>query len=157
MSDYRLVIIGAGLSGLAAGIRAARFGAKTLIVEQHRRAGGLNSWYQRQGRLLETGLHAMTNFAPPERKKAPLNLLFRQLGLSRRAFLAREQLESEIAFPETRLRFANDPELLAAEIQNNFPARIDGFRRLREAVAAFDPFAPAPWRSARQRATSRAS
>ena len=99
MPDYRLVIIGAGLSGLAAGIRAARFGKKTLIVEQHRRAGGLNSWYTRHGRLLETGLHAMTNFAPPEHKKAPLNLLFRQLKLSRRDFPTREQIGSEIAFP----------------------------------------------------------
>ena len=56
MADYQLVIIGAGLSGLAAGIRAARFGTKTLIVEQHHRAGGLNSWYTFHGHLLETGL-----------------------------------------------------------------------------------------------------
>ena len=54
MADYQLVIIGAGLSGLAAGIRAARFGTKTLIVEQHHRAGGLNSWYTFHGHLLET-------------------------------------------------------------------------------------------------------
>ena len=58
MADYQLVIIGAGLSGLAAGIRVARFGTKTLIVEQHHRAGGLNSWYTFHGHLLETGLHA---------------------------------------------------------------------------------------------------
>ena len=43
MADYQLVIIGVGLSGLAAGIQAARFGTKTLIVEQHHRASGLNS------------------------------------------------------------------------------------------------------------------
>ena len=83
MADYQLIIIGGGLSGLAAGIRAARFGQKTLILEQHSLPGGLNSYYVRQGRLLETGLHAMTNCAAPRDKHAPLNRLFRQLGLSR--------------------------------------------------------------------------
>lgn len=71
MADYQLIIIGGGLSGLAAGIRSARFGQKTLIVEQHALPGGLNSYYYRQGYLLETGLHAMTNYAGPETKHAP--------------------------------------------------------------------------------------
>ncbi len=92
MAEYQLVIIGGGLSGLAAGIRAARFGLKTLIVEQHFRAGGLNSYYSRKGFLLETGLHAMTNFAPVGEKRAPLNRLFRQLKFSRKKFVTREQL-----------------------------------------------------------------
>ena len=35
MSDYDQVIIGGGLSGLAAGIRLARFGSKVLILEKH--------------------------------------------------------------------------------------------------------------------------
>ena len=148
-ADYQLVIIGAGLSGLAAGIRAARFGAKTLIVEQHHRAGGLNSWYTQAGRLLESGLHAMTNCVPPERKKAPLNLIFRQLNLSRRDFLIQEQWTSEIVFPGASLAFANDPALLAAEVERQFPGSGTAFQSLREAVAAFDPYKPAPWQSAR--------
>lgn len=149
MSDYQLIIIGAGLSGLAAGIRAARFGKKTLIVDQHYRPGGLNSYYKFQGHLLETGLHAITNFAPPTRKKAPLNLLFRQLQLSRRDFPVREQLGSEIAFPAGSLHFANDPDLLQAEVERLFPACGEAFHQLRRAIAAHDPFASAPWRSAR--------
>lgn len=150
MPDYQLIIIGAGLSGLAAGIRAARFGRKTLIVDQHHRPGGLNSYYRLQGHLLETGLHAMTNFAPPEHKKAPLNLLFRQLRLSRADFPLREQLESEIAFPAATLRFSNEPELLQTEVARVFPACGERFRHLRRAIAEYDPFSPAPWRSARR-------
>ena len=150
MPDYQLIIIGAGLSGLAAGIRAARFGRKTLIVDQHHRPGGLNSYYKFQGHLLETGLHAMTNFAPPQKKRAPLNLLFRQLHLSRRDFKVREQIGSEIAFPGTSLHFSNEPELLQAEVEKHFPACTDRFRRLRRDIAAHDPFQPAPWQSARR-------
>jgi len=150
MADYHLVIIGAGLSGLAAGIRAARFGRRVLILEQHWQPGGLNSYYFRQGRLLETGLHAMTNFAPPGEKHAPLNRLFRQLKLSRREFATHEQIGSEVVFPHTRLRFSNDPALVAAEIAREFPSEVDGFARLTAAVRSYDPFAPAPRRSARE-------
>jgi len=75
---YPLLIIGGGLSGLAAGIRFARFGQKVLILEKHSKIGGLNSYYHRKGKLLETGLHAVSNFAPPEDKHAPLNRLLRQ-------------------------------------------------------------------------------
>lgn len=149
MPDYQLVIIGAGLSGLAAGIRAARFDRKTLILEQHSLPGGLNSWYFRHGYLLETGLHAMTNFAPSSVKGAPLNRLFRQLKISRKKIITREQFGSEIVFPEKRLRFSNDLALLKAEIEREFPAALDGFIRLVRAMEDYNPFLPSPWLSAR--------
>ncbi|GAB4333569.1 MAG: NAD(P)/FAD-dependent oxidoreductase [Desulfobulbaceae bacterium] len=149
MADTRLIIIGGGLSGLAAGIRAARFGRDVLILEQHFRPGGLNSYYYREGHLLETGLHAMTNFARPGVKNAPLNRLFRQLKLSRREFLTHEQLGSEIVFPGRTLRFSNDLSLLKEEIAREFPACADRFAELVRKVREFDPFAPRPWSSAR--------
>lgn len=149
MAAYQLIIIGGGLSGLAAGIRAARFGLTTLILERHCLPGGLNSYYARQGRLFETGLHAMTNCAPPRDKQAPLNRLFRQLHLSRKLFDFHEQLGSEIRFPDRKLRFTNDIAVLEAEIERLFPGSIDAFKRLRTDIATYDPFAAVPWRSAR--------
>jgi phytoene dehydrogenase-like protein len=150
MADYQLIIIGAGLSGLAAGIRSARFGQKTLVVEQHHTPGGLNSYYHRQGYLLETGLHAMTNFAPRGEKHAPLNRLFRQLKLSRKKFVTREQNGSEIIFPGVSLKFSNNLQLLCEEIASVFPARIDQFMGIVKEIEAYDPFAEVPWRSARE-------
>ncbi|WP_457573482.1 phytoene desaturase family protein [Desulfolithobacter sp.] len=148
-TSYQLVIIGGGLSGLAAGIRFARFGGRVLIVEQHSIPGGLNSYYFRNGVLLETGLHAMTNFARPGNKQAPLNRLLRQLKLSRKKFVTREQLGSEIIFPGVTLRFSNDLSLLAGEIERVFPEARDRFFDLVRWVESFDPFAPAPWLSTR--------
>ena len=114
---YDQVVIGGGLSGIAAGIRLARFGNKVLILEKHSIPGGLNSYYYRQGRLLETGLHAMTNFALPGIKKAPLNRLFRQLKLSRNKFGTRQQLSSLIYFPNRNtLSFSNEINLLTSEV-----------------------------------------
>lgn len=150
MAAYQLLIIGGGLSGIAAGIRAARFGLKTLILEQHSLPGGLNSYYFRQGRLFETGLHAMTNFAPAGAKHAPLNRLFRQLHLARKQFAFHEQIASEIRFGDRSLLFTNDPSVLEAEIARAFPLAIDRFRLLRDKIAAYNPFVASPWRSARQ-------
>lgn len=150
MAAYQLLIIGGGLSGIAAGIRAARFGLKTLILEQHTLPGGLNSYYFRQGQLFETGLHAMTNFAPAGAKHAPLNRLFRQLYLSRKQFDFREQIASEIRFDGQCLLFTNDPAVLETEIARAYPRAIDRFRLLKEKIAAYDPFTASPWRSARQ-------
>lgn len=150
MADYQLIIIGGGLSGLAAGIRAARFGRKILILEQHSLPGGLNSWYFRHGHLLETGLHAMTNFAPVGDKRAPLNRLFRQLNLSRKRFVTREQFGSEIIFPDHRLQFSNDLSQLVQEVSREFPVSGQGFLRLVKEMETYDPFGPAPWRSARE-------
>lgn len=152
MSHYDQVIVGGGLSGLAAGIRLARFGSKVLILEKHAIPGGLNSYYHRQGRLLETGLHAMTNYAPPGLKHAPLNRLFRQLSLSRKGFNFCEQLRSTILFKkQTSLTFSNDPTQLAAEVARLFPDSAGRFQNLVELVKNHDPFQPRPWSSARAR------
>jgi len=145
-----IVIIGGGMSGLAAAIRLARFGKQTIILERHSRTGGLNSFYFRQGRLFETGLHAMTNYAAPGDRLAPLNRLFRQLKLSRKSFQTHEQLGSEIRFPSHRLRFTNDLRCLHDEIATTFPQAADGFTQLTAFVKAYNPFLPQPWASARQ-------
>ncbi len=149
MADYQLIIIGGGLSGIAAGIRAARFGLKTLLLEQHIIPGGLNSYYTRQGQLLETGLHAMTNYAAAKQKRAPLNILFRQLKLSRKSFHAHQQKNSEIRFPNISLKFSNNPELLEQEIEKVFPGVIDRFVMLKKEIEGYDPFTSGAWQSAR--------
>lgn len=145
-----LIIIGAGLSGLAAGIRCARFNPDVLILEKHSRIGGLNSYYYRNHALLETGLHAVTNFAPPTEKAAPLNRLLRQLKLRRQDLDLHEQIISEVRFTDRQsLLFSNNIELLRQEIASKFPASIQGFTQLLAFAQEYDPFAPLPFRSAR--------
>jgi phytoene dehydrogenase-like protein len=148
---YPLLIIGGGLSGLAAGIRFARFGQKVLILEKHSKIGGLNSYYYRKGRLLETGLHAISNFAPPEDKHAPLNRLLRQLKIPRRNLILREQYSSEILFPDrASLCFSNDFNLLQDQITTRFPDSAKKFTEMVAELDQYDPFIPRPKTSARQ-------
>lgn len=136
--EVDVVIIGAGMSGLAAGIRLAYFGKRVAIFERHYAYGGLNSYYRLGGREFDVGLHALTNFVPPGRRNAPLNKLLRQLRIDRDEWDLREQLGSEVCFPSRRLRFANDPGLLESQVAEQFPDQADRYRRLVEVVAAHD-------------------
>ena len=139
-TPYDTVIIGAGLSGLAAGIRLAHYDKNVCIVERHTVVGGLNSFYRRKGRTIDVGLHAMTNFVPRDRKRAPLNKLLRQLRLGYDDLQLVPQHYSTIRFPDVELRFANGMGEIESEVERAFPGQLDGFRRLVAAVEAFDAF-----------------
>jgi len=127
---YDTIIIGAGMSGLAAGIRLAHFDQRVCILERHYTIGGLNSFYRLGGRDYDVGLHAMTNFARAGTKKGPLAKLIRQLRFSWEDFKLAEQVGSSIRFPDLSLDFNNDVRLLESEIAKHFPDQIDGFRSL---------------------------
>ena len=70
---YDTIIIGAGLSGLAAGIRLAYYEQRVCILERHYTIGGLNSFYRLRGRDYDVGLHAVTNFTPRGTRTGPLS------------------------------------------------------------------------------------
>ncbi len=136
---------------MAAAIRVARFNPHVLLLEKHSRLGGLNSYFYRNKRLYETGLHAITNFAGQKDKKAPLNRLLRQLKLQRKDFTFCEQYQSEVIFRGcTSLKFSNDPLLFQSEISSKFPQAGDKLPILLDFINDFDPFTPAPFRSAKK-------
>ncbi|GHB89764.1 phytoene desaturase family protein [Cerasicoccus arenae] len=137
-AHYDCIVIGAGMSGMAAAIRLAMFERRVLVVERHNAAGGLNSFYSFDGRKYDVGLHAMTNYAPPGAKGLPLIKILRQLRLSRDDLDLAEQMGSRIAIPGYSLSFTNDFAVLESEIERAFPSQIDGFRRLVEHLKAFN-------------------
>jgi phytoene dehydrogenase-like protein len=135
---YDTIIIGAGMSGLAAGIRLAYYDQRVCILERHSTIGGLNSFYRLRGRDYDVGLHAVTNFAPKGTKTGPLARLLRQLRLRWDDFSLAPQLGSEIVFPGARLRFDNDLDTLRGEVTRTFPAQIDNFDRLTREIIDYD-------------------
>jgi len=148
---YDVIIIGSGLSGLAAGIRLAMFDKKVLIVEKHTVVGGLNSFYIRKHRTIDVGLHAMTNYAPKGARNTPLGKLLKQLRFSHDDFRLHEQEMSEIRFPDKCLRFTNDFDLLQQEVREQFPDAMDGFIKLVAKIESFDELSltTSEWTSAR--------
>ena len=135
---YDAIIIGSGMSGLAAGIRLAMFNKKVCIVEKHTVLGGLNSYYVRKNRTFDVGLHAMTNFTPKGVRNSPLGKLLKQLRFSHDDFRLCQQHISEIRFPEHVLRFTNDFEFFRQDVADQFPQEIDGFNKLVEKILSFD-------------------
>jgi phytoene dehydrogenase-like protein len=134
---FDAVIIGAGMSGLAAGIRLAQFDQRVLIVEKHALWGGLNSFYKLGGHHFDVGLHALTNYVGPRVRGTPLARVLRQLRISHADLQLGQQSESRIAFPDVSLRLSNDFELLCSEIERAFPSQRDGFARLLRDVASY--------------------
>jgi len=135
---YDTIIIGAGMSGLAAGIRLAHYDQKVCIVERHYTIGGLNSFYRVNGRDYDVGLHAVTNFTAKGERKGPLARILRQLRFKWEDFALVEQVGSRIAFPDVDLRFSNDFELLRAEVAREFPGSIDQFDKLTSMIDDYD-------------------
>jgi len=135
---YDTVIIGAGMSGLSAGVRLAYYEKNVCILERHTTIGGLNSFYRLRKRNYDVGLHAVTNYAEPGTKQGPLSKLLRQLRMKWEDFDLRPQLQSSIVFPGATLHFTNQFNYFVEQIASAFPQQIDGFRRLVTRIAEHD-------------------
>lgn len=142
---YDTIVIGAGMSGLAAAIRLALFDKQVLLLERHNALGGLNSFYSINGRKYDVGLHAMTNFAPGI-KSAPLSKIFRQLRINPEAFDLSPQRQSKIVFNGSTLNFNNNLDFLKSQIAHQFPSQIDAFVHLSNLVnTQFESLSPDKW------------
>lgn len=64
MSDKSILIIGAGVAGLCAGIYGQMNGYQTQIIEQHTIPGGLVTAFRRQGYLVDVCVHWLTGSGP---------------------------------------------------------------------------------------------
>ncbi len=135
---YDTLIIGAGMSGLAAGIRLAYYDQRVCILERHTTIGGLNSFYRLRGRDYDVGLHAITNITPKGTKSGPLARLLRQLRFRLEDFAIAPQLGSEIAFPSVRLKFDNTERTIRDEVAWAFPHEANNFDRLTREVVGYD-------------------
>ena len=126
------------MSGIAAGIRLAYYEKKVLILEKHAIPGGLNSYYSKDGKRFDVGLHAMTNFVPPRTKGAPLTKLLKQLKIRYDELDLVEQDHSTIDFPDVTLKFGNGLSHIKEDIAEHFPQEIDNFIKLVEHIHAYD-------------------
>lgn len=138
--DFDVIIIGAGMSGLAAGIRLAYYDLKVCILEKHSLWGGLNSFYRKKYRF-DVGLHALTNYVPKGVRNAPLTKLLRQLRLKHEDFDLHEQSFSQVCFQDRSLKFTNDFSVFDHEVMERFPVQTDGWQKLVKAIEEFDELA----------------
>ena len=72
----KIIVVGAGISGLSAGIYAARSGFDVTIMEQHFTFGGLSTGWSRKGYFFEGGMHWLTGSSD----KLPMNRIWKETG-----------------------------------------------------------------------------
>jgi phytoene dehydrogenase-like protein len=127
----RIVVIGAGVGGMAAALRLAKAGHEVTVVEANERVGGkLNVWepdVPGVGRFrFDTGPHVLT-------MPWAIEALFRDLGHD-----LRDHLDLVRVDPICRYHFADgapfdapaDPDEAARRVAERFPGDEDGFRDL---------------------------
>lgn len=76
MANKELIIIGAGVAGLSAGVYAAKSGFKTTILESHVIPGGLSTSWSRKGYFFEGGMHWLTGSS----EELALNKVWKETG-----------------------------------------------------------------------------
>ncbi len=135
---YDTIIIGAGMSGLAAGVRLAYYEQRVCVLERHTTIGGLNSFYRLRKRNYDVGLHAVTNYAPAGTKSGPLAKLLKQLRLRWDDFALAPQVGSAVVFPGHRVNFSNDHAAFIQHVCDEFPQQADAFRRLVRHIEEFN-------------------
>lgn len=77
MTDYDIIIIGAGLGGLVAGAKLAKEGKKVFLIEQHSVVGGCSSTFTQKGFTVDVGLHIIDGLDPHNPKVE----IFEDLGV----------------------------------------------------------------------------
>ncbi len=137
-NHYDAVIIGAGMSGLAAAVRLAMYDRRVLVLERHNAPGGLNSFYAKGGRKYDVGLHALTNWVPEGVKGAPLVKLMRQLRIRREELDLCPQFGSKVTMAGKNLRLNNRYDDLLADVATEFPKSVDRFRELDGWITGLD-------------------
>jgi len=141
ITSTEVVVIGAGLAGLAAAVRLAMFGKKVILLEKHYVVGGLNSFYARKGRKFDVGLHALTNYpSPSSGKSSPLLKLCRQLRIPIDELKLLPQSHSRITFGEQSLRFNNDFQYFLSQVEEAFPSSMDAFLKLLKMMEQFPAY-----------------
>lgn len=72
----KVIVVGAGIAGLASAIYARKSGFDVTVLEKHIIPGGLSTSWTRKGYLFEGGMHWLTGSS----EKMPLNKVWKELG-----------------------------------------------------------------------------
>lgn len=116
---YDTIIIGSGISGMAAGIMLAKEGEQVLVVEQHSIAGGLTQTYVRKGNIFPTGVHRLGSLKPGQ----PLWYYFKYLGLMEALDLVRldDDCFERVFFPGDNYKIPMSHEAYQNNLVTLFP------------------------------------
>ncbi|MFF8611004.1 phytoene desaturase family protein [Streptomyces sp. NPDC015346] len=157
MSSYekpRVIIIGAGISGLAAGCYAQMCGMETRIFEKHVLPGGCCTAWSRDGYVFDYCIEWLSGTAPG----SSAHQIWRELGALDGKTITHFDLFNQVVAEDGRsVSFYNDPDRLERHLMSISPADaplIRSFCRDLRRFATLDlhPLKPPPLRTPREKA-----
>ncbi|MCX6032987.1 MAG: NAD(P)/FAD-dependent oxidoreductase [Chloroflexi bacterium] len=135
MPDKSLIIIGAGLAGLATGVYAQMNGYRSQIFEHHSQPGGVAAWWRRGSWHIDGGIHFLMGHRPA----GALYELYRELGTAAPDTVS-DMTEYGAFVDETsgkRARLGADLDRAAAELTALSPADVKPILDLIAGARAF--------------------
>jgi phytoene dehydrogenase-like protein len=115
-SAYDVVIVGAGVGGLACGAYLAKAGVSVLVVERHSIPGGLCSFFKRRQFYFDAGAHFFGSLGDP---RSFGGLLLRPLALDVE-FIRIDPVDI-FHFPDETVELPADYESHLALLQRSYP------------------------------------
>lgn len=132
MSEYDVVVIGAGNGGLASAATLAKKGAKVLLLEKHNIPGGCGTSFRRGRFEFEVALHQLSSMGSPE-NPGPLRTIFKDLGIEDQIEWIRIQNLYRVVLPgKIDLILPAEKEALITVLSERFPADKDAIRQFYE-------------------------
>ena len=133
----KIVVIGAGISGLAAAIYAQRSGFEVTLCEQHNMAGGMCTSWKRKGYLFEGAVHWLTGSNP----KIEINQLWKETGaLNEQVPIILHEQFFAVEWEDKIINIYRDIEKTAKHFLEISPDDKKQINRLRKDVKAFYDF-----------------
>lgn len=137
MTDYDVVVIGAGNGGLTAAATLAQKGLQVLLLEKHNIPGGCATSFCRGRFEFEVALHQLSGLGTPEKPGPLLNVLDElQVGQALN-WLEMENLYRVILPGELYLTLPANREGCVAALKNRFPEEQEGIDGYFDLVYAF--------------------
>ena len=129
-----VVVIGAGLGGLAAAVSAAQAGRRVLLLERHSGPGGYAQCFQRGPYRFDASLHALNGLAPG----GGFDTMYQHLGIWDHLQLRRLDPLYAVRFPDRDVVAHADIFRYESALGGQFPQESPGIRSyLDEAWAVY--------------------
>lgn len=137
MTKNRLVIVGAGIAGLSAGVYACNAGFDVTVLEQGHNPGGMSTSWKRKGYTIEGGIHWLTGSS----EKLPQNRVWKEVGAlgENNPVIVRDPLYTLVENGR-RIPLYRDPARMAEALVEAAPEDEKAIRRLERQIRALEHF-----------------
>ncbi|OPL13516.1 MAG: hypothetical protein AVO39_10595 [delta proteobacterium MLS_D] len=134
MSDYDVIVVGAGNGGLGAAVTLARKGLKTLLLERHNVPGGSATTFCRGRFEFEVALHQLSGIGTPDNRGPLWNSLKKLDVLDDLEFIEMKDLNRIVIPGVLDITLRTDVSSVVEELGGRFPREKDAVSRFFELV-----------------------